>query len=235
MSGPLTGQAAKARAEAVERDLARLVEEWQRAGPDHTHHIHHLFAELYLCTTRNWLAVLDARPDSDYAWHVMHHFFAFYRQGVVDCLDRPEGSIVPHWRRYHRMARRQTIRSPISAHLMLISVGAWAHTRHDLGAAMRMAEADPELTPVPGVDGEAADRRVFGRMADRAFSRAAHDYVALHRARQRGWRRFVLGLCAGGLVVLGPLWLGVFRLWRLRSHETAPAPGPGAGGEHGTV
>lgn len=107
----------KAKAERSERELRQIAEGFRAAEPTHAHHIHYLFAELYLCTTRRWLARLSQRNDSEYAYRVICRFLELYKDQVLDRLDQPLSSIDPHWRNYHRMARRQTIKSPISAHL----------------------------------------------------------------------------------------------------------------------
>lgn len=204
----------KTRAETVDGELCTMIEAFRATGPDHPHHIHQLFAELYLCTTRHWLARLADREDSEYAYRVICHFLQFYKDHVLDRIDHPLDTIAPHWRNYHRMARRQTIRSPISAHLILISVGARAHTHGDLGHAMSLAEKDIAHRCGSGSASLAERQKIFGGIADDAFYHAALDYVALHHARQAGWRRIVLKLYRVGLYTLRPVWLSVFQWWR---------------------
>ncbi|WP_323768810.1 MULTISPECIES: hypothetical protein [Roseobacteraceae] len=213
----------RAKAEGIERELYAITEALIAAGPSHPHHIHHLFAELYLSTTRCWLARLSRRDDSEYAYRVICHFLQLYRDQVLERMDHPLENIAAHWHRYHQMARRQTIQSPISAHLVLISVGARAHTHGDLGRAMCMAEEDLGH-PREACSALQADRKkIFGQISDEAFYHAALDYVTLHRARQTGWRSWILGLYRMGLFVLKPVWLPVFQRWRRTGYAEAVA------------
>ena len=215
----MTQSDGEAEAAAVEAELRALARRLEALGPEHPHHVHVLFAELYACTTRRWLEALEGRPEAPYAHRVIRHFMDIYRTEVLDRLGWPPGAVSPHWRTYHRLSRRLTIRSPISSHLLLISAGVRAHTHLDIGMAMRRAEAD----------GMRHDPRLFGQTADAAFLAAALDYVALHRARQAGWRRAVLGAYRAGLILLGPVWLRVLGRWRRTGYEAALTPrAPGA-------
>ena len=213
----------RARADAIVETLSAVTQSFRDTDPAHPHHIHQLFSELYLCTTRRWLAGLACRDDSEYAYRVMCHFLQFYHDEVLDRLDHPPDRIVRHWRPYHRLSRHLSIRSPISAHLLLISLGARAHTHGDLGRAMCRTAKDMGLgaQTSPGLQG--SHLKIFGQIADQAFYLAAHDYVALHRARQRGWRRGVLSSYRVGLSGLKSVWLPVFQTWRINGYALASA------------
>ncbi|GKY87943.1 hypothetical protein [Sinisalibacter aestuarii] len=217
---------ARARAEAVPAELDALFETWMQAGPDHPDHIHALFVELYACTTRNWLARLARQPEAGFAYVVIPHFRDLYREHVLARLDGPVAGTAPHWRRYHRLARRLTIRAPFPALLLLVSLGARAHIYHDLGQAIRRAEA--ELATGGGrVAGYAAERaHLLSRAWDAAFVAAALDYVDRHRARQRGRRRLLLGACRLGLVAARPVWVPVCQHWRRSGYARLAASLP---------
>ena len=211
----------RSKAEAIEGTLSAITRGFRATDPTHPHHIHQLFSELYLCTTRRWLAGLACRDDSEYAYRVMCHFLQFYRDEVMDRLDHPPDRIVRHWRPYHRLARRLSIRSPISSHLLLISLGVRAHGHGDLGRAMCRTAEDMGLVEPSGPGLRVSHLKIFGQISDQAFYRAAHDYVALHHARQRGWRRGVLSSCRVGLFGLKPVWLPVFQTWRVNGYALA--------------
>lgn len=213
----------KTRAERAEQELCQIAEGFRAVGPTHAHHIHHLFAELYLCTTRCWLARLSPRNDSEYAYRVICHFLDLYKIHVLDQLDQPLSNIEAYWRRYHKMARRQTIRSPISAHLVLISVGARAHTHGDLGRAMNLAEQDLGHRTEVDTKEPAERMKIFGSISNKAFFDAALENVAIQHARQTGWRRLILKLCRIGLHVLKPIWIPVFQYWRRTGYAEAAA------------
>src|SRR5690606_31554028 len=91
--------------------------------------------------------------------------------------------------------------------LLLISLGARAHTRFDLGRAIHNCE------PHAADDTDA----IFAELSNAAFRRATRCYIDRHRARQRGWRRSVLTLYLLGLLSLEPIWLRVFQRWRKAS------------------
>lgn len=213
----------KAKAECAERELGQIAEGFFAAGPTHAHHIHYLFAAVYQCTTRRWLARLSKRNDSGYAYRVICRFFEIYKDQVFERLDTPLRSIEPHWQRYHRKARRQTILSPISAHLILISVGVRAHVYGDLGRAMHWAEQGLGHQIELETKEPAARDNIFGAISDKAFYDAALDYVALQHARHAGWRRFVLRLDRLGLQVLKPIWIPVLQRWRRTGYAAAVA------------
>jgi len=196
-------------AEQVRVELETIVSRFAALGSGHSDHIHALFAELYLCETISWLDHLkrDLRPEL--AYRVIPRFFALYREHVLDRLDRPLAEITPHWRAYHRLSRRLTMLSPISSHLLLISLGAWAHTRFDLGRAICNSEMDQcrEMDAV------------FGDLSDAAFLQATCCYIDRHLARQRGYRRLLLSLYRSGLMLLKPIWLSQFQRWRKASYR----------------
>ncbi|MBF9044638.1 hypothetical protein HKCCE4037_14940 [Rhodobacterales bacterium HKCCE4037] len=214
----------RCRAEEVEAELADITATFRAADPDGPDHIHYLFAELYLAVTRRWLALLAERQDSAFAYRVICHFLRLYRLECVDRLTQPLDTVSPHWRAYHRLARHQTIRSPITAHLILISVGARAHTHGDLGRAMCLAEEEMGSAvgkAAPALDAER--QRIFGEISDKAFYGAARDYTALQHSRHRGWRRIILRIYGIGLVLLKPVWMPTFQRWRRVGHAQALA------------
>ncbi|WP_461427254.1 hypothetical protein [Gymnodinialimonas sp.] len=213
----------KTKAELAERELSKIADDFRALEPTHPHHIHHLFAGLYLCTTRRWLARLSESADSEYAYRVICHFLDLYKDHVLDRLSQPLDSIATYWRTYHRLARRQSIRSPISAHLILISVGARAHTHGDLGQAMNMADQDLGDRIDAHASEQAVRMKIFGEISDKAFFEAALDHVAEQHARQTGWRRMILKLYRVGLYVLKPIWLPVFQRWRRTGYAEAVA------------
>lgn len=212
------------RAEAVigriEADMQRFLE-----MPDEPNgRVHSLFAGLYLETTKRWIAGLSDFASPEFAYTVITHFYALYEDCVLRELDTPLSQVAPQWRLYHRLSRRLTMRSAISSHLLLISLGARAHTRHDLASAIaRAAEdyADPDI---------ARREHLIGALSARAFREAALDYVAWHRQRQSGWRYGVLSLYARGLKVLRFIWVPVMEGWRQAAYADAVAlAGDGAG------
>jgi hypothetical protein len=200
----------RAKADQVCAELGGVVSEFAALGSDHRDHIHVLFAELYLCETLSWLDQLERSPQPEHAYRTIPGFFALYREHVLDRLHRPLHEIAPHWRAYHRLARRLTIRSPISLHLLLISLGAWAHTRFDLGRAICEAVLH---------DGRAADETMFGSLSDDAFLQATCNYIERHQGRQKGWRRLMLRLYGKGLLVTKPIWLPEFQRWRTATYR----------------
>lgn len=211
----------KSRAERAEQELGQISASLMAVGPAHSHHIHYLFADLYLCTTQCWLAHLSRRNDSEFAYRVICHFLELYKTNVLDHFDQPLITSERVWRSYHQLARRQTIRSPIFAHLILVSLGARAHTFGDLGRAMILAERDLGLRPEHGASQSAEQMKIFGKISDLAFYDAALDYVALQHSRQTGWRRLILSMDRVGLRVLKPVWLPVFQRWRRKGYAEA--------------
>ena len=58
------------------RQLEAIISEWSKAG--HGNGIDVLSAEIYVCTTRNWLMRLERRSDSTYAYHVICNFLELF-------------------------------------------------------------------------------------------------------------------------------------------------------------
>ena len=200
---------------AVRDSLETLTREWQSLPPDHPDHIHALFSELYLCSTRNWLARLATEEDTEFAYRVMAEFFSRYHANV----HAAPGAAMPHWRPYRWLARRIGIRAPSSLHLLLISLGVRAHVRFDMGRSMRAVEAAMGI----GEAANAARRaRLFDTLSNDVFLAASREFIELHMARQRGWRRFTLSLYRAGLHGLAPIWLATFQRWRLHGYGTGP-------------
>lgn len=183
--------------------------------------VHSLFAGLYLQTTANWLRELEDNAAPGFAHAVIPHFYALYDEGVLQHLDSPLAEVPRQWRAYHRLARRLTMRSPISAHLLLISLGARAHIRHDLGLAIAqvLREVAQGRDDIGLIDRE----QFVGSLSQRAFLKAALDYVDWHRQRQTGWRYGVLGAYARGLIVLRRIWVPVMEGWRRAAFDDARA------------
>lgn len=227
--------ARKAEAEAVLGQLEDIIRRFD-AEPDTANaRIHCLFSGLYRETTTQWLGALEKSPAPDFAYLVMRRFYDLYDLGVLTQLDAPLAEVPRQWRSYHWLARRLTMRSPISLHLLLISLGVRAHIRHDLGIAIRQAACGHDSETGRG----AAREELIGTLSQQAFFRAALDFVDGHRRRQRGWRRAILGLYALGLRALKPVWVTVMEAWRGAAcrdafRPVAPAPQrPVAGPESG--
>jgi hypothetical protein len=206
----------RSKAERVEQDLVVLVDSLRALPLSGSNHIHVLFAELYLLSTRNWLSRLAGEQGSEFAYRVIPIFFDHYRVHVLDQLDQPLESIAPHWRNYHRLARRLTIGSPISTHLLLISLGVRAHVHLDFGITIHQVEAELAL---PQKEWASAHLSLFNRLSEEAFIAAALQYVEGHCARQTSWRRSILRLFRFGLVTLRPIWLRTLQQWRMRGYE----------------
>ncbi len=204
------------KAEAVEQELINHTNRFQALAVSETDHIQVLFAELYLLSTRNWLSRLAGRQDSAFAYRVIPIFYERYRAHVLDHLGEPIEAIAPHWRPYHTLARRLTIGSPISAHLLLISLGVRAHVHLDLGLTIHEVEQELDL---PQAEWSATRLRLFNQLSEEAFSAAAQEYVESHCARQTRWRRFVLRLFRFGLIYLRPIWLRTLQSWRIQGYK----------------
>jgi hypothetical protein len=203
-------------AEQVRAELENVVSRFAAPLSGHSTEIHGLFAELYLCETVTWLDYLKRELRPELAYCVIPPFFALYREHVLDQLDQPLAEIATHWRPYHRLSRRLTMRSPIALHLLLISLGAWAHTRFDLGRAI----CETEIGPAREMDA------MFGELSEVAFLQATRCYIDRHLARQSGWRRLVLRLYRSCLLLLKPIWLRQFQRWRKASHRDGGQAGP---------
>lgn len=179
--------------------------------------IHCLFAGLYVSTTTRWLDSLEALPEPDFICLVVHRFHELYDDYVVVRMDASIQDIPVHWRMYHRLARRLTMRSPISAHLALLALATRAHPRHDLSVAIARARADYEALHGHLPDVDQVLPGLIGRESASAFFDAAVDYVDLHRDLQRGWRWLVLSAYRGTLIALRPLWVTVLEGWRRKA------------------
>lgn len=183
--------------------------------------VHCLFAGLYRETTYQWLKALEGTEDPLFRYLVLRRFYDIYERAVPDYLTGELAHAPSPWRRYHWLAQRLTMRSPITLHLLLISFGVRAHVYHDLPEAICLAARDYQA-----IVGHAADFRgerpnVIGAISRKAFVSAALDYVALHYAREHGWRRFILGFYARLLRGLEPFWIHVMEGWRSHAWETA--------------
>ncbi len=212
--------ARKGDAEAVLGQLEEIIHRFHGAPDTANVRIHCLFAGLYRETTTQWLAALEQTPAPDFAYLVMRRFYDLYDLGVLQRLDVPLEEVPRQWRKYHWLARRLTMRSPISLHLLLISLGVRAHIRHDLGIAIRQAACGHESE----TGRDATREELIGTLSQQAFFRAALDFVDWHRTRQRGWRRAVLGLYALGLRMLKPVWVTVMEAWRGAAYRDAFRP-----------
>lgn len=209
-------------ARSAEQDLAAAARHFREIGADHPDHVHHLFAELYLVTTQRWLADLSQDPDNAFSYRVIRRFMDFYLEQVPGRLHAPLHEIEPHWRPYHWLARQQTIRSPITAHLILISAGVKAHIQGDLGRSIRSIEAEMGLLPdESGRRPHAAQDRLLSLQTDVLFLDAALAYVSRQHDDQRGWRRLVLKLYRMGLILLKPIWIPVLQKWRRAGYAKA--------------
>ncbi|MEQ9676218.1 MAG: DUF5995 family protein [Roseovarius indicus] len=201
----------------IEADMQRFLD----MEDDRNGRVHSLFAGLYVQTTRHWLAELAESEAPEFAYAVIPRFYALYEEGVLRHLETPVRQVPRQWRMYHRLARRLTMRSPISVHLALISLGARAHIRHDLGIAIAqvLREVGAGRLTIPVVDRE----QFVGSLSARAFLKAALDYVDWHRQRQSGWRWGVLGGYGRGLIVLRRIWVPVMEGWRRRAYDDGEA------------
>lgn len=213
--------AVKARAEEVlslvERDEAVF-----GALPDEPgQQVHRLFAGLYRETTARWLQALEDAESPLFTYLVVRRFYNIYQSSVPDHLASGQPHAPVPWRRYHWLAKRLTMRSPITSHLLLISLGARAHVYHDLSEAICLAAQDYRGIVGNGADFQPERVNIIGPVSAKAFFEAALDYVAWHRSRQSGWRRMVLSAYGSGLRVLRPLWLGIFEGWRRHAWNTA--------------
>lgn len=192
----------RAQAFQVVQSLGALVEEF--SAPGHPHAVQAYFATLYLETTKSWLRTLPQMPDPALAYRVIPVFFALYQERVVDRLDAPLAQITPHWRRYHRQARRMGADASPLARLWLVALAARAHTHLDLGEAILQVEQ--QTGPVRPAEWQS----MFGSLAARAFIEGA-------RASYAGQR---LGASAAAL---HPFWVPVLQGWRAGGYRRAQA------------
>lgn len=179
--------------------------------------VHSLFAGLYRETIIQWLRAIEGIGAPLFTNLVVRRFYEIYELSVPECLGQPARAIPRPWQTYHWLSNRLTIRSPIFLHLLLLSMGARAHTRHDLAEAISHAARQYSQLTGREVDFERERPNIIGPISARAFFSAALDYVEMHRSQRRGWRYVVLSIYGVILRVLRPLWLGVFEGWRRRA------------------
>lgn len=185
--------------------------------------VHLLFARLYQHTEDAWLRALDSAGAPEFPYMVIRHFAGLYIACVPEMIDAPLARIPPHWRRFHWLARRLTMRSPISMHLLLLSLGARAHTRHDLRTAFMLAAQEHRARFGHYPDFDVMGDFILRALGRKAFVEATEGYIAAHHREQRGWRRLVLRLYLWIVRALRPVWLGVFQSWRRKAWNEAMA------------
>ncbi|MEX3008554.1 DUF5995 family protein [Hoeflea sp. TYP-13] len=176
--------------------------------------VHSLFAGLYRCTTQSWLSHLTAHPNPAFAYLVIIRFYDLYRKVTVAISANDTQNLPHYWRRYFNLAKSQTIKTPISHHLVLISLATWAHTRHDLAIAVRQAYEDYKTQFGEKPDLETYKSSVTGGETGAAFCEAALDFIEIHHRAQIGWRHIVLGFYSANIRILRFVWLPVFQSWR---------------------
>lgn len=217
--------ASMATAKAHAQEVLPLVEDAMRqfsAMPDKPgQQVHCLFAGLYRETTSRWLQPLGDVENPLFPYLVVRRFYDIYARSVPGHLTGEHTQAPMPWRRYHWLAKRLTMRSPITSHLLLISLGVRAHVYHDLSVAIGLAAQDYRDIVGHAVDFPRERPNVIGPISEKAFFVAALDYIDWHRRRQTGWRRLVLMLYAKTLRGLGPFWLRIMEGWR--SHAWAAA------------
>jgi len=196
--------AAPAQCQAVLRALDGVVARFAGLPSEHPCAVHHDFARLYGSVTRHWLERLADHPDGAFAYHVIPPFYALYEQRVLQCLDAPPGTIVPHWRSDHRLARQMGPGASDRVRLWLVILGARAHTHHDLGEAILQAE---ERTGTILSD---ARRLMFGHLASTAFLDATDAFFA-----PSPWRHL--------LTLSRPVWVPVLHHWRISGYRRVQA------------
>ncbi|MFN3171667.1 MAG: hypothetical protein ACE37E_13370 [Hyphomicrobiales bacterium] len=183
--------------------------------------VHCLFAGLYRETTKRWLQALNNAENPLFTYLVVRRFYDVYEQGVPAHLKAGRLKAPLPWRGYHWLAKRLTMRSSITMHLLLISLGARAHTYHDLSTAVQLGAQDYRDIFGHAVDLEQERLNIIGPVSAKAFFDAAQDYVSWHRTRQTGWRHAVLSVYGPILHALRPLWLNIFEGWRSHAWEIA--------------
>lgn len=207
------------------QDVLPLVEETRRrftTMPDEPgQQVHCLFVGLYRETTSRWLQALGDVENSLFPYLVVRRFYDIYDRSVPGHLTGEHTQAPMPWRRYHWLAKRLTMRSPITSHLLLISLGVRAHVYHDLSEAIGLAAQDYRDIVGHAVDFRQERPNVIGPISEKAFFVAALDYIDWHRTRQTGWRRLVLTIYAKTLRGLGPFWLRVMEEWRSHAWDTA--------------
>jgi hypothetical protein len=198
----------------VRARLAANIEALSHLAQSESFGVERLFAGLFVSTYRRLVLYLDTRGEADFAYLTVLRFFDLYQDYVAGPAMGGADAASPQWRRYGALVRRLDMTSPISAHLWLISLGARAHTRHDLAEAAWLAAGDYRRLHGRDPDLAAARPMLLGRATSDAFFAAALEFIDMHRSQRRGWRRWVLTLYAFGIRLSRPLWLGVFQAWR---------------------
>ena len=198
------------------RQLEAIISEWSKAG--HGNGIDVLSAEIYVCTTRNWLMRLERRSDSTYAYHVICNFLELFHDIVVGGVVDQSGHVPVHRDWYRRLSARLTTKSSILAQLTLVFLGARAHTPHDLGLAMVKADQHSLVTRHAPVTHTPA---IFGPMSSEAFLLASLDFVQLQRTRTSGRNSAYLWIIQCGLVATKPALLLMFQSWRRSGYHNA--------------
>lgn len=183
--------------------------------------VHTLFAGLYVLTTQRWLQRLGVADDPEFGYLVIVRFFKLYEDGVLALIGADVNQVPKQWRTYHWLARRLTMKSPISLHLILISLGARAHVRYDLEIAVAEAAKDYQQIFGRVPDFKKLSPEIIGAAPAESFAKAAMDFVNMHHAQQTGWRRLVLSGYRWGLRATRPLWLSVFQSWRRAAYAGA--------------
>ena len=211
----------KLRAEAVLAKIEADIAHYNTLPDTSGRRVHCLFAGLYRETTAQWLTALEKSDNPGFAYRALYHFYEVYDEGVVTRLNARISDIPRPWRNYHRLARWLTMRSPITSHLILISLGLRAHTRHDLGISI--LRAAQETHAATGVWPDIHRHELIGDISRKVFFKAALDYVDWHHQRQRGWRRGVLAVYVSGLRGLRFVWLPIMEAWRDASYRDALA------------
>jgi hypothetical protein len=183
--------------------------------------IHCLFLGLYQKTTQHWLNALESTDAPLFAHLVIRRFFELYETGVTRKITDPRSTTAEPWRKYHWLAGKLTMRSPISTHLALLAFGVRAHVRHDLSFAISRAADDyKDITGMP-VNYDRERPNIIGPISANAFFTASLDYVDLHRSQRRGWRWLVLTAYSTALRRLRWIWVGTLEGWRRRAWSDA--------------
>ena len=185
--------------------------------------VHSVFAGLYASSNRHLLAYFDTMEDPAFCYLSMIRFYDLYDRLVTQPILHGRGVTAPHWLRYSALASRLTVASSVNALLWLLSLGARAHVCHDLGEAIRMAVADHRRLFGGDPDFGVARAALLGKATSEAFFAATLEFNVMHRATQRGWRRFMLGLHAGFARLSRPFWLAVLQSWRRAAWDDAMA------------
>lgn len=210
---------AKTHAEDVLARVEGALSQFTAMSDEPGKQVHCLFAGLYRETTARWLQALTDVEDPLFAYLVIRRFYDIYETSVPENL--PGGQVAVPWRRYHWLANRLTMRSPITTHLVLLSLGVRAHVYHDLAEAIGLAAQDYRSITGHTANYKRERPNVIGSLSQKAFFDAALEYIAWHRTRQSGWRRLILTLYAATLRFLRPFWVRVMEGWRTHAWDKA--------------